>query len=139
MNQLLKLLAIGIIAGIVLILTLRIVLALTGNTAYFLLFNFDYIPVINELTPIWLFGYIFHFITCIVSVIVLFYILKPIGLHKSILLYIFVYSLGGAALFFLTSLSNQPPAADDWMAWVYWTLCHAIFGYTVGALIKKWI
>lgn len=139
MNQLLKLVTIGIIGGVVLILILGIVLLLTGNTAYFLLFNFDYIPIINELRPIWLFGYIFHFITCVVSVIALFYILKPMSLDMSILPYILVYSLGGGALFFLTSLSEQPPAADDWMAWIYWTLGHAIFGYSVGALIKKWI
>lgn len=79
MNQLLKLVTIGIIGGVVLILILGIVLLLTGNTAYFLLFNFDYIPIINELRPIWLFGYIFHFITCVVSVIALFYILKPMS------------------------------------------------------------
>lgn len=137
MKQLLKLTAIGIISGTVLILALRIVLELTGNTAYILLFNFDYIPLINDLKPVWLFGYIFHFVTCIVSVIALFYILKPRGLHKDILPYVIVYTFGGGALFFLTALSHKPPAADDGMAWIYWTLGHAAFGYVVGTLIKK--
>lgn len=139
MKQLLKLTTIGFIGGIVLILVLRIVLSLTGNPAYYLLFNFDYIPVLNKLRPIWLFGNIFHFLTCIISVIALYYILKPRGWHKLIFPYIVVYTVGGGGLFFLTALSEQPPAANDVMAWIYWTFDHAIFGYVAGALIKRWL
>lgn len=139
MKQLMKLATIGLIAGVILILVLRIVLVLTGNTAYILLLNFDYIPVINDLKPIWLMGYVFHFLTCIVSVMALFYILKTWVLQKSTLTYVLVYTIGGGALFHLTALSDQPPASSDVMAWVYWTLAHAVFGYIVGALIKKWI
>lgn len=139
MKQLMKLTAIGILAGTVLILFLKIVLELTGNTAYVLLFNFDYIPIINELEPVWFFGYVFHYTTCIISVIALFYILKTRALHKNILPYIFVYGIGGGALFFLTALSNQPPEVDDVMAWIYWTVAHTVFGYVVGILIKKWM
>lgn len=138
MKQLLKLISIGLFAGWVLILILKIVMDLTGNTAYILLFNFDYIPVVNDLKPVGLFGYIFHFLTCIVSVIALYYILKPWSLQTTIWPYILVYSTGGGALFFLTALSHQPPAANDVMAWVYWTLAHALFGYVVGAMVKKW-
>ena len=139
MKQFLKLTAIGIIAGEALILLLYFVLVLTGNTAYFLLFNFDYIPVINELRPVWLFGYVFHFLTCIISVLALYYILKLKGWEKLIAPYILVYSIGGGGLFFLTALSDQPPAADDLMAWIYWTLGHAGYGYVVGALVKRWM
>lgn len=120
-------------------LVLKIVFVLTGNTAYILLFNFDYIPILNALEPVWLFGYVFHFVTCIVSVIALFYILKTWNIQKKIWPYIIVYSIGGAALFFLTALSEQPPAADDVTAWIYWTLAHAVFGYSVAALIRKWM
>ena len=139
MKKLLKLISIGIVAGIVLILILKVVLMLTGNTAYILLFNFDYVPILNALKPIWLFGYVFHFVTCIVSVIALFYILKNWNLEKKIWLYMLVYSVGGGALFFLTALSNQPPAANDFMAWTYWTFAHAVYGYVVGVLVKKWM
>lgn len=139
MKQLLKLTTIGLIGGIVLILVLRLVLSLTGNPAYYLLFNFDYIPFLNKLRPIWLFGNIFHFLTCIISVIALYYILKPKGWHKIILPYIVVYTIGGGGLFFLTALSEQPPAANDVMAWIYWTFDHAIFGYVVGVLIRRWL
>lgn len=139
MNYLIKLTIIGFVSGFVLLLVLKIVMVFTGNTAYVLLFNFDYIPVIQDLEPVWLFGYIFHFLTCIISVIALFYILKIWGFQKFIFPYMLVYTVGGGALFFLTSLSNQPPAASDVMAWVYWTIAHTVFGYVVGAFIKKWI
>ncbi|GGW60975.1 hypothetical protein DFQ11_102609 [Winogradskyella epiphytica] len=139
MKQLLKLISIGLIAGIVLMLILKIVILLTGNTAYILLFNFDYIPILNALRPEWLFGYVFHFITCIVSVVALYHILKSFKLEERIRPYILVYTIGGGALFFLTALSDQPPAVNDLMAWVYWTFAHAVYGYVVGYLIKKWL
>lgn len=137
MKKLFLLTVIGFMAGLVLMWVLKIVMLLTGNTAYILLFNFDYIPVARDLKPIWLFGYVFHFMTCIVSVIALFYILKNKNLHKKTVAYVLVYMLGGGGLFFLTSLSVQPPASDDVMAWLYWTLAHAIFGLVVGAMVKK--
>lgn len=137
MRQLFKLTSIGFIGGVVLILVLKLVLLTTGNTAYYLLFNFDYIPVIRDLRPVWLFGYLFHFITCIASVIGLFYMANRYQKHT--LLYVLVYSIGGGGLFFLTALSEQPPAANNWQAWVFWTLAHAIFGYVVGALVRKWL
>ncbi len=135
-SNFLKLSIIGFVAGIILILPLKLMLELTGNTAYVLLFNFDYIPVLNELKPVWLFGCIFHFATSIASVIFLFYILKIRNLQYTILYYVVVYTLGGAALFFLTALSDQPPAATDKIAWLYWTIAHAIFGTAVGLMIK---
>lgn len=139
MNQGLKLTSIGIFGGVVLILVLKMALVFTGNTAYILLFNFDYVPILNGLRPVWLFGYVFHFVTCIVSVIALYYILKPRGWELKLLPYIVVYTIGGGALFFLTSLSPKPPAANDAMAWMYWTFAHAVFGYVVGNLVKKWM
>jgi hypothetical protein len=131
-----QLILVGIIAGIILIIPLKIVYEVTGNTAYVLLFNFDYIPVLNKLKPVWLFGYIFHFVTCICSVIGLYYILKAWSLQYSLISYILVYTMGGGALFFLTCLSNQPPEGDDALAWLYWTSAHALFGCAVGFMIR---
>ncbi|MDN6280845.1 MAG: hypothetical protein L0J45_07560 [Psychroflexus sp.] len=131
-----RLTIIGSIAGIVLMLFLKIILIFTGNSAYILLFNFDYIPVLNDMRPIWLFGYVFHFLTCILSVVALYNILKAWGWEKLISPYILVFTLGGGALFFLTALSDQLPEASDKVAWIYWTLGHAVFGYTVGVLMK---
>lgn len=137
MKQLLKLTSIGLIAGFVLMMVLKLVMEFTNNTAYILLFNFDYIPIVKDLEPVWLFGQLFHYLTCIVSVIALFFILKTWTLQNTIWPYILVYSVGGGGLFFLTALSEQPPAANDVMAWIYWTIAHAIFGYVVGIMVKK--
>ena len=134
-----KLILIGITAGIVLIIPLKVLYEFAGNTAYILLFNFDYIPVLNQLRPVKFFGYIFHFVTCISSVIGLFYILKIWQLQHKILLYVLVYSIGGAGLFFLTALSPQFPEANDRIAWLYWTLAHGLFGFTVGYLVNRFL
>lgn len=136
MRQLFKLIMIGFISGLLLMLVLKIVLELTGNTAYILLFNFDYIPIIRDLKPVWFFGQLFHYLTCIVSVISLFYILRIKNLQFSTPYYVIVYTIGGCGLFFLTALSDQPPAADDRLAWLYWTIAHGIFGYSVAFLIQ---
>lgn len=138
MKAILKLTTIGLFAGLVLMLVLKLVMTLTGNTAYVLLFNFDYIPILNELKPVWLFGYLFHFLTCIFSAIGLFYILKTWKMQYVVWPYIVVYSLGGGALFFLTGLSPQPPASNDVWAWIFWTIGHAVFGYVIGLCVKKW-
>lgn len=53
MNKLLKLIVIGILAGLILMVILKVVMDLTGNTAYILLFNFDYIPIVQDLKPEW--------------------------------------------------------------------------------------
>lgn len=133
MKTALKLGVIGTVAGIVLMLVLKLI---TGNTAYNLLFNFDYVPWVNTLKPIWLYGYIFHFVTCILSVIALYYLLKIWGIQSKIAPYIIVYTLGGGALYFLTGLSPQLPEVNDIMAWVYWTVAHGIFGLSVGGLVQ---
>jgi|SRR5690554_2565804 len=137
MKHIIKLTLIGFIAGLILMAFLKIIQILSGSEAYILLFNFDYVPLIKNLKPVWLFGYIFHFMTCIISVIALFYILKNLGWQNRILPYVLVYTIGGGGLYFLTALSDQPPAANDAMAWLNWTIGHLIFGYAVGLMIKK--
>ncbi|MDO5654981.1 MAG: hypothetical protein Q4G27_02440 [Flavobacteriaceae bacterium] len=137
MRGILWLTAIGFLSGIVLIAVLKLIMLWTGNTAYILLFNFDYIPVIQDLRPEKFFGYVFHFVTCCASVIGLFLILRIWQKQWQIWPYVLVYMLGGGALFFLTALSPKPPDYDDVAAWMYWTLAHGVFGWCVGYLIQK--
>lgn len=138
MKQFSRLVLIGVIAGIVLAISLKIVQVITGNQAYVLLFNFDYIPIIQDWEPQLAVGYLFHFITCIASAVVLFYLLRLIGSQYRILPYVLVYTIGGGILYSLTGLSEQPPELTDGMAWFYWTAAHALFGIIVGSLIKYW-
>ncbi|MGO1751872.1 MAG: hypothetical protein ACTHYV_05225 [Psychroflexus sp.] len=53
MKALTNLFTIGFIAGIVLLLFLKVVMLTTGNSAYFLLLNFEYVPVVKDLEPVW--------------------------------------------------------------------------------------
>ncbi|MBY0223226.1 hypothetical protein ABZ756_14555 [Mammaliicoccus sciuri] len=138
MRQFGKLIIIGTIAGIALALFLKVIQILIGNQAYVLLFNFDYVPVIQDWEPQLLVGYLFHFITCIVSAVALFYLLRIIQREYLISPYVLVYTVGGGILFSLTGLSEQPPAITDGAAWFYWTAAHAVFGLIVGGLIKNW-
>ncbi|MGM8365797.1 hypothetical protein ACLIBG_10005 [Virgibacillus sp. W0181] len=138
MKQLIKLIVIGFISGIILALFLKGIKLLNNTHAYDLLFNFDYIPVINHWEPDYLWGTIFHYSTCVFSVVALYYILRLFHLERKTFLYFLAYTGGGAVLFFLTALSDQPPAATNMAAWIYWTVGHATFSVAVGVLIKKW-
>src|SRR5699024_12730844 len=110
MIQLMGLSAIGIIAGILLALYLKVVQLVTGKQAYELLYATDYIPFLQDLRPSFLAGGLFHHVFCIVSVIALFYLLKFIGFEKKMLPYFFVYPIGSGILLSLTALSVHPQA-----------------------------
>lgn len=137
MRQFMKLVTTGIFAGIILALFLKWVQAGTGNQAYTLLFNMDYIPILKQWNHVDGMGMVFHFTTCITSVVVLYYLLKRIGHHRSFLPYVLTYTIGGGVLYSLSALTNTPPAFNDFAAWAYWTLGHAIYGVVVGVMVKK--
>lgn len=139
MKNIVKLAVIGIIAGIILALFLKIIQSLTNNQAYNLLFNTDYIPFLNELYPKYLVEVLFHFITCIMSVIVLFYLLKLFNLQFKLMPYILIYTAGSSILFPLTALSERTPDLSDYSAWIYWIIGHMIYSVIVAIMINKWI
>src|SRR5690625_4603897 len=76
MKSFIKLIFTGLLGGTILAGFLILVYIFTGNEAYYLLFNVDYIPVLKDLQPVSIVEISFHYIFCIVSVILLFYILK---------------------------------------------------------------
>ncbi|WP_026858832.1 hypothetical protein [Jeotgalicoccus psychrophilus] len=139
MITLLKLIIIGFVAGAILAAVGKIIRITTGNKAEILLYNMDYMPVIKRWSDKWITGIIFHYTTCIVSAVVLFYILIPFSWELNIWPYVLVYTAGSAALYFLSLLTDKPPASDSFSSWFYWTFSHAIFGFAVGFLIKLWI
>lgn len=139
MVELLILISIGIIAGIGLSLFMELVRMLTGNPAATLLYNLDYMPVLKRWNHVPGTGLAFHFITCIASVVVLFYLLRFFSWEHYIFPYTFVYTAGSAALFFLSSLTKSPHEHTDGVAWLHWTAGHAIYGIIVGALIRSWV
>lgn len=138
-KELLKLIFIGILAGTILATFLLAIYILIGSEAYLLLFNVDYLPYLKHLHPASIIGVFFHYTFCIMSVVFLFYILKSIHLERQLFMYVVVYTIGSAILFFLTGLSENPPAMTDLSAWGYWTLGHGIYSLIVGWLIKYWL
>lgn len=139
MKLLRKLVMIGIIAGMVLAGCMKLIYILTGNEAYKLLYNVDYIPLIHVYDSSTWFGIFFHYIFCIVSVVGLFYLLTFFHLHKKLLAYVLIYTAGAGMLYFLTLLTSDPPVATHFVSWFYWTTSHVVFGGIVAVLIDKWI
>lgn len=137
--RLLKLIIIAIIGGIGLAILMQLIKVITGNKAYILLYNVDYIPLLKQFQDSFIFGLVFHFLFCIISVIGLFYLLKPFQFERNFLPYLLVYSGGSGILYFLSLLTNRPPAATDEISWIYWTVSHIIYGIIVGLLVKYWI
>lgn len=139
MITLLKLIIIGFISGLILASAGKIIRLVTGNKAEILLYNMDYMPVFKRWSDKWITGIIFHYMTCIVSAVVLFYMLIPFGWEQNIWPYVLVYTVGSAGLYFLSLLTDKPPASNSFSSWFYWTFSHAIFGFAVGFLIKWWV
>ena len=139
MITLLKLIIIGFFAGAILAASGKLIRMITGNKAEILFYNMDYMPIIKRWSDKWITGIIFHYMTCIISAVVLFYMLIPFGWEMNIWPYVLVYTAGSAALYFLSLLTDKPPAANSFSSWFYWTFSHAIFGFAVGYLIKWWV
>lgn len=139
MEVFLLLLLIGTISGTVLAAIMKFVRIATGNKAEILLYNMDYIPILNQWAHKRSTGIIFHYMTCISSAVILYYLLIPFRLEFAIWPYIYVFSLGGGILYFLSALTRTPPDHRDWISWFNWTASHSIFGFTVGVLIFWWV
>lgn len=132
-----KLILTGIFSGAILPTTMKLIHKVTGNSSEILLYNVDYIPFFKRYKHIPGVGAGFHYGTCILSTVGLYYMLNPFRLEKNITPYVLVYSVGGGALYFLSALTNEPPEYNDRAAWSYWTGSHALFGIAVGTTVKK--
>ena len=69
----------------------------------YLLYNTDYMPVLNKWESSEVVGITFHFSFCIASVIGLYFILRAFHLERRMLPYFLTYTVGSGILFFLTS------------------------------------
>jgi len=107
------------ISGIVLALFLKIPQYFWDVHAYNLLFEVSYIPYINQLRPQWLIRGIFHFSTCIFSLIILYHILKYFKKETYLLAYILIIGIGSTLLYFLTLFPDNTPPITDYTAWFF--------------------
>ncbi|GAB3059720.1 hypothetical protein ACFOU0_05250 [Salinicoccus sesuvii] len=131
----LKLVLTGIVSGVVFTAILKFIRLVTGNKANMLFYNINYIPILKHWSHSRLLGRLFHYSCCMASVVIMYLLLVPFGYETEILAYVIISTFGGSILYFLTHLSKAPPASDDYMAWLYWTLGHAIFGACVGCMV----
>ena len=138
MKRFVKLIIIGVLAGTVLAESLRLLYLTTGINSYNLLFNFDYIPFIGMYsdTAGWT-GMTFHYVICIISVIVSYYVFKKYKIEKDILPYVILFFFGSLILYFLTFFSAEQPVWNDWYALGSFGLAHLIYGIVVGKLIQE--
>src|SRR5699024_6116725 len=89
-----KLIIIGVLAGAVLAESLRLLYLTTGINSYNLLFNFDYVPFICMYSDTaGLTGMAFHYITCMWSGIVSYYILQHVLIFIIYYLTLIMYHL----------------------------------------------
>lgn len=132
----LKLILIGGVSGAIFTMILKFIRLTTGNKADVLFYNIDYIPILKHWSNSRPLGILFHYFCCTASVVIMYLLLLPFGYHTEIPAYILISTGGGSILYFLTRLSKTPPASDDYMAWLYWTLGHAVFGACVGYMVR---
>lgn len=139
MNKIFRITIGGIISGIMLIAVLYLFKFLHTSRAYDLLFNFEYIPIVGAYNDNALLGILFHFGTCIVSTIVLYYIVKAFHVELSLLSYIFPITIGSAVLYFLSAFTTEAPSPFDLISWGMWVLAHLIYSVMIAYGMKFWV
>jgi len=82
-------------------------------------------------------GMTFHYVICIISVIVSYYVFKKYKIEKDILPYVILFFFGSLILYFLTFFSAEQPVWNDWYALGSFALAHLIYGIVVGKLIQE--
>src|SRR5699024_8705623 len=106
-NRYTTLLLIGVIGGFILAAALGTAQYLTNKQVYFLLVNMDYIPLLRTLPPHPIVGLLFHLTFATLAILILYYILKKVDFHHSILMYIIWNTIGGGLLYAITVFSKK--------------------------------
>ena len=135
----LQLTLISLIASIGLAASMYGIYQWTGNEAYRLLYNADYIPILRQFEHLKYFGFTFHIVFCFISVIGVFYVLQFFGRQYAVLPYVIVYTGGSSVLYFLSYFTEGPPAANDFYGWFSWTFSHLIYSGIVIFFIHFWM
>jgi hypothetical protein len=120
----------GIIAGILLGASLKIVEAVTGHQVYTLLLNVDFIPVIGRVSWPEYIEFIFHLLVSIILGIIFYYLAGKWRL-KTYQSFYLAAALTVPALFLYFPLSllaiKEVPEIGDWTAFSYWAAGHLVY------------
>ncbi|MFS0576061.1 hypothetical protein AB1K83_10515 [Sporosarcina sp. 179-K 3D1 HS] len=126
----------GIIAGLVLSFSFKLIEQWKAVKVYTLLLNVDYIPFLNRFTYPESVEVGFHLLVSVFVSLVLFLLLREIrtSYHKLIVSMV-VSLLIGAAYYPMTVLSERTPQLTDLAALLYWLAGHAVFGLLLGWML----
>lgn len=128
---------VGLVAGLIFGVFLKIIEQLTGKKVYTLLLNVDYFPVLKNIKLNEGVEFSFHLMVSVILTIVLYYVLRRYHHHHhDVIYYVSLNSLIGAVLFLTTGLSNRTPELLDVTAFLYWLLGHVLFGFLIGGMIQ---
>lgn len=136
MRELVKLSGIGIITGTIFGLILKLVEHLTGKKVYTLLLNIDYIPIMQDFNLNELLDFSLHLIVSIGVAIVLYYAFRLTGWHQMSTPYVIANVIIATGLYLTTSFSNRTPDVTDFLAFFYWVIGHAIYGFMLGLMMR---
>lgn len=139
MNKIFRITIVSFISGIMLIAVLYLFKFLHTSRAYDLLFNFEYIPIIGAYNGNMALGLLFHFGTCIISTIVLYYIVKAFHVELSLLSYVLPITIGSAVLYFLSGFTSEAPSPFDLTSWGMWVFAHLIYSMMIAYGMKFWV
>jgi len=136
----LKGLYVGIVAGIVLGFFFKVMEAYFHIKVYTLLLNIDYISYLNQIKfPEWV-EFTFHLVvSVIISIMILYAILKFNWTKKQIIYYpILISFLIGVLLYPTTALSDRTPPITSGSAILIWLIGHVLYGGVLSAYFIKW-
>lgn len=128
---------IGIVSGILLGLTLKLLQGLTGIKVYILLLNVDFIPYLGAVQWPELMEFIFHLIvSCLIGMVFVMIVHRFKLAGISVWITSFALSLPAFLLYFpLSSLAiKDVPAPHDPTAILLWLTGHLVYGASIPLL-----
>lgn len=133
---------IGLISGIILGLTFKLIEHVSNIAVYKLLLNVDFIPIIGTMSWSEPIEFFFHVMVSVVISFVFVYLAKWLELRDSfnkLFLLSFILCLPMFGLYFIlcTLAIKEVPAWNDWIAFVYWSIGHLIYVWILASLHKK--
>ncbi|GAB3048488.1 hypothetical protein [Virgibacillus ainsalahensis] len=134
MKAFLKLVAIGIIAGGILGVFLKLIEKVTDKPVYTLLMNVDYIQVLKDAQLNARMELLLHLIVSVLLVIVLYFVFQKYGVHLKVSSYIVSNAGIGVLLYGITAFSDRTPDLLDLQAFLYWISGHLIYGAVVWVM-----
>lgn len=131
---------IGTVSGALLAILLKAAEALTGKKVYTLLLNVDYIPLLKDYQFTELTEVGFHLLISIIICGIIIRVFTSSGgtvRRQIIVLSLFANVFIGMMLYPTVLLSDRTPAFTDAAALFLWLAGHAVYGWTVGFLVKR--